>query len=130
MSEQLDRRTPWVPWAIASVVLLTVAAVSYFIGLQGTPAIADGETARHAWRGAHVGPSFWVPSAGGVLDILFPLVLVGTALAGTSAALPRLLPAVAACRARRMGGVAPRGTSAIGRRKRARPWPRAAPAMT
>ena len=60
MDEQLDRRTPWVPWAIASVVLLTVAAVSYFIGLQATPAIADGETARHAWRSAHFGP-FWIP---------------------------------------------------------------------
>lgn len=60
MDEHLDRRGSWVPWAITSAALLAVAAVAYFVGLQSSPAAVDGDTARHAWRGAHVGPLFFL----------------------------------------------------------------------
>jgi hypothetical protein len=45
----MERRAPWVPWAISSVVLLVVAAVAFVAGTHtaGMAAVSPGERPWH-----------------------------------------------------------------------------------
>ena len=91
MDEQMNRRASGVPCALTSAALLAVAAVAYFAATS-SPSITDGEAVRHAWRGGHLSPFFFLLF---FCDLTLQ-TLVGAALGILSVALPALLRAVAA----------------------------------
>jgi hypothetical protein len=50
MEDRLERRAPWVPWAIGSVVLLAVAVIAFAAGAHtnaGVAAVGPGERPWH-----------------------------------------------------------------------------------
>ena len=51
MHEQMEARTPWVPWAVTSVALLVVAAVAYYAGVQNGEALVARDVADRVWHG-------------------------------------------------------------------------------
>jgi hypothetical protein len=49
MDDRVDRRAPWVPWAVTSVVLLAVACAAYVAGAHTAGEVAGADDGRRAW---------------------------------------------------------------------------------
>ena len=55
MDDRMQRHTPWIPWAVTSVVLVLVALVTYSFGAHQEVAPATGT----AWRYSPF-PGIWI----------------------------------------------------------------------
>ena len=53
MDERMERRAPWMPWAMTSVILLLVAIAAYSFGAHQEAMNAGADGAVRAW---HYGP--------------------------------------------------------------------------
>jgi hypothetical protein len=49
MDDRYHTRSPWIPWAVSSFLLVLVGVVAYHAGASGAPALADGDRATRAW---------------------------------------------------------------------------------
>ena len=58
MNDRIDRRPPWIPWAIMSLVLVVVAIVAYNAGTYRDAAVAV-EPGTRVYRGHWFG-GFWL----------------------------------------------------------------------
>lgn len=56
--DRMDRRPPWIPWAVTSLALVIVAIVAYSLGAQRETVAEAGEPVRRVWVGGFSG--FWL----------------------------------------------------------------------
>jgi hypothetical protein len=57
--DRMERRAPWIPWAMTSLALVLVAVVAYGFGARRDAADAAGESARRVWFYGGF-PPFWL----------------------------------------------------------------------
>ncbi|MEO8484022.1 MAG: hypothetical protein ABI634_17555 [Acidobacteriota bacterium] len=50
MDDRMERRAPWMPWAMTSVILLLVAIAAYSFGAHQEAMSAGADTGARAWR--------------------------------------------------------------------------------
>jgi hypothetical protein len=56
--DRLERRAPWIPWAITSLALVMVAMIAYSLGAQREGAAVAEEPVRRVWFFGF--PGFWL----------------------------------------------------------------------
>lgn len=50
MDDRMERRAPWMPWALTSVILVLVAIAAYSAGAYREAISAGGDGGAHAWH--------------------------------------------------------------------------------
>jgi len=56
--DRIDRRSMWMPWAMASLAFVLVALVALVVGTRLTPGMDGGAPVMHAWHG--FSGFFWI----------------------------------------------------------------------
>ena len=59
MEDRIERRSPWIPWAITSVALVLVAVAAYGIGAHQEATVVGGDPAARVWH-HHGFPGIWL----------------------------------------------------------------------